>query len=95
MNTENNLTGSSPKFTDITSSFNSDNSIYIKMLLFRIKLLVLSPTILTKNYKKGENNLYGQTGKDEPNLIRYKIYHYQIEKYAYLPVAVLVEQLGG
>ena len=65
------------------------------MLLLRIKLLVLSPAILTKNYKKGENNLNGQTGKDEPNLIRYKIYHYQIEKYAYLPVAVLVEQLDG
>ena len=65
------------------------------MLLFRIKLLVFSPTIFNKNYKKGENNLNGQTGKDEPNLIRYKIYHNQIEKYAYLPVAVLVEQLGG
>ena len=28
-------------------------------------------------------------------LIRYKIYHNQIEKYAYLPVAVSVEQLDG
>ena len=65
------------------------------MLLFRIKLLVLSPTIVTKNYKKSENYPIGQTGKDEPNLIRYKIYHKPIEKYAYLPVAVLVEQLGG